>query len=336
MQSSGIQRAQVGDLEIAYETFGDAGDPPILLVMGLATQMIGWAGELCAGLAARGYFVVRFDNRDIGLSTHLDSAGAPDILAVLGGDASSVPYGLADLADDTVGLLDALGLDSVHLIGASMGGMIAQLVALRHPARVRSLTSIMSTTGDPSVGGPSEAALALLLAPAARDRDAAVQRVIDTYRVIGSPGFEFDESALRERTGLSFDRAYDPAGGARQPAAALRPPLRPGRRRPAAGRRPHHARPHPGPQGDLRAHPGDPRVRRRPGGRQRWPRHRGRGPGGGAARRRRDGARPPPRDVAGDHRPHHRADRAGRLTVSWSASRPRPGASCRSRTRRRR
>ncbi|HEY4629952.1 MAG TPA: alpha/beta hydrolase [Blastococcus sp.] len=226
MQSSGIQRAQVGDLEIAYETFGDAGDPPILLVMGLATQMIGWPDEFCAGLADRGYFVVRFDNRDIGLSTHLDSAGAPDILTVLGGDASSVPYGLADLADDTVGLLDALGLDSVHLIGASMGGMIAQLVALRHPARVRSLTSIMSTTGDPSVGGPSEAALALLVAPAARDRDAAVQRVIDTYRVVGSPGFEFDESALRERAGLSFDRAYDPAGVARQLAAVLTTPDR--------------------------------------------------------------------------------------------------------------
>jgi len=226
MQSSGIQRAQVGDLEIAYETFGDAGDPPILLVMGLATQMIGWPDEFCAGLADRGYFVVRFDNRDIGLSTHLDSAGAPDILTVLGGDASSVPYGLADLADDTVGLLDALGLDSVHLIGASMGGMIAQLVALQHPARVRSLTSIMSTTGDPSVGRPSEAALALLVAPAARDRDAAVQRVIDTYRVVGSPGFEFDESALRERAGLSFDRAYDPAGVARQLAAVLTTPDR--------------------------------------------------------------------------------------------------------------
>src|SRR3954464_14960793 len=157
MQSSGIQRAQVGDLEIAYETFGDAGDPPILLVMGLATQMIGWPDEVCGRLADRGSFVGRVDNRDIGLSTHLDSAGAPDILTVLGGDASSVPYGLADLADDTVGLLDALGLDSVHLIGASMGGMIAQLVALRHPARVRSVTSIMSTTHDPSGGCPPPA-----------------------------------------------------------------------------------------------------------------------------------------------------------------------------------
>jgi pimeloyl-ACP methyl ester carboxylesterase len=226
MQSSGIQQAQVGDLEIAYETFGDAGDPPVLLIMGLATQMIGWPDDFCAGLADRGHFVVRFDNRDIGLSTHLDSAGAPDILSILGGGASSVPYGLADLADDTVGLLDVLGLDRVHVVGASMGGMIAQLVALRHPARVRSLTSIMSTTGDPSVGGPNEAALAVLLAPPAGDREAAVQRVVDTYRVIGSPGFEFDESSVRERAGLSFDRAYNPAGVARQLAAILTTPDR--------------------------------------------------------------------------------------------------------------
>jgi pimeloyl-ACP methyl ester carboxylesterase len=221
MQTSGIQRAQVGDLEIAYETFGDAGDPPVLLVMGLATQMIGWPDEFCAGLAERGHFVVRFDNRDIGLSTHLDSAGAPDVMSVLGGDVSSVAYGLPDLATDTVGLLDALGLDSVHVVGASMGGMIAQLVAVQAPERVRSLTSIMSTTGDPSVGAPAEAALAVLLAPAATDRDGAVQRVIDTYRVIGSPGFEFDEPSVRDRAGLSFDRAYDPAGVARQLAAIL-------------------------------------------------------------------------------------------------------------------
>jgi pimeloyl-ACP methyl ester carboxylesterase len=226
MQSSGIQRARVGDLELAYETFGDAGDPPVVLVMGLATQMIGWPDDFCAGLAARGHFVVRFDNRDVGLSTHLDSAGAADVVAVLGGDTSSVPYALADLADDTVGLLDALGLGAVHVVGASMGGMIAQLVALRHPGRVRSLTSIMSTTGNPTVGGPSEAALAVLLAPPADDREGAVQRVVDTYRVIGSPGFEFDESSLRNRAGLSFDRAYDPAGAARQLGAVLTTPDR--------------------------------------------------------------------------------------------------------------
>ena len=224
MQSAEIQRAQVGDIEIAYETFGAAGDPPVLLVMGLATQMIGWPDDFCRGLAERGLFVVRFDNRDIGLSTHLDAAGAPDVMSVLGGDVSSVAYGLSDLATDTVGLLDALGLDSVHLVGASMGGMIAQLVALSHPQRALSLTSIMSTTGDTSVGGASDAALGLLLTPPAGDRDGAVQRVIDTYRVIGSPGFEFDESALRDRAGLSFDRAYV----ARQLAAILTTPDRTG------------------------------------------------------------------------------------------------------------
>ena len=221
MTNEAIQRVQVGDIEIAYETFGRREDPPLLLVMGLATQMIGWPDEFCRMLADRGHFVVRFDNRDIGLSTHLDSAGAPDVMSILGGDVSSVAYGLSDLATDTVGLLDALGLDRVHLVGASMGGMIAQLVAVQSPERIRSLTSIMSTTGDPGVGAPAEAALAVLLAPAATDRDGAVQRAVDTYRVIGSPGFEFDESSLRDRAGLSFDRAYDPAGVARQLAAIL-------------------------------------------------------------------------------------------------------------------
>jgi pimeloyl-ACP methyl ester carboxylesterase len=221
MRSSGIQRATVGDVEIAYETFGEAGDPPVLLVMGLATQMIGWPDDFCAALADRGHFVVRFDNRDIGLSTHLHAAGAPDLMSVMAGDHSSVPYALTDLADDTVGLLDVLGLDRVHLVGASMGGMIGQLVAVRHPGRVRSLTSIMSTTGDPSVGTPNEAAMGVLFAPPAADRESAVKRAIDTYRVIGSPGFEFDEPALRDRAGLAFDRAHDPAGVARQLAAIL-------------------------------------------------------------------------------------------------------------------
>jgi pimeloyl-ACP methyl ester carboxylesterase len=226
MRSTGIQRARVGELEFAYETFGNAGDPPVLLVMGLATQMLGWPDDFCRGLADRGLFVVRFDNRDIGLSTHLHSAGAPNLMSVLGGDHSVAPYALADLAAETVGLLDTLGLDSVHLVGASMGGMIAQLVAIDHADRVRSLTSIMSTTGDPSVGAPTEAAMAVLLAPPATDREGAVARTVDTYRVIGSPGFEFDETALRERAGLAYDRAYDPAGVARQLAAILTTPDR--------------------------------------------------------------------------------------------------------------
>src|SRR4051795_13264739 len=193
--------------------------------MGLATQMIGWPDEFCSGLVERGPFVVRFDNRDIGLSTHLDDRGAPDILSLLGGTGSA-PYPLADLADDSVGLLDALHLDSAHVVGASMGGMVAQLVAIRHPERVRSLTSIMSTTGDPGVGMPAEAAMGVLLAPPATDRESAIQRAVDTYRVIGSPGFEFDEQALRDRAALSYARRYNPAGVARQLAAILTTPDR--------------------------------------------------------------------------------------------------------------
>jgi pimeloyl-ACP methyl ester carboxylesterase len=216
VSDSEIQRTTVGDIELAYETFGEPSDVPVLLIMGLATQMIGWPDDFCRELAARGHFVVRFDNRDIGLSTHLHDAGMPDVMAVVGGDTSSVPYALADLADDTVGLLDALGLASAHLVGASMGGMIAQLLAIRNPERVRSLTSIMSSTGDPEVGRPSDAALGALLAPAAKDREGAIRRAIDAYRVIGSPGFELDEAALSERAGLAFDRAHDPAGVARQ------------------------------------------------------------------------------------------------------------------------
>ncbi|TFV63695.1 alpha/beta hydrolase [Geodermatophilus sp. DF01-2] len=216
-----MEKARVGDIELAYETFGDAGNPPLLLVMGLATQMVGWPDDFCAGLAARGLYVVRFDNRDIGLSTHLDEAGAPDVMAVLAGNRSGVPYALADLAEDTAGLLDALGIGSAHVVGASMGGMVAQLLAIRHPERVRSLTSIMSTTGDPAVGAPAEAAMGVLLAPPATDRESAIQRTVDTYRVIGSPGFEFDEESVRQRAGLSFDRRYNPAGVARQLAAIL-------------------------------------------------------------------------------------------------------------------
>ncbi|MGY1687454.1 alpha/beta fold hydrolase [Geodermatophilus sp. SYSU D00867] len=226
MEHTGVQTTRAGDVELAYETFGSPGDPPLLLVMGLATQMIGWPDEFCRMLAARGLYVVRFDNRDIGLSTHLDDAGAPDVLAVMGGDHSGVPYRLADMADDTAALLDALGIDSAHVVGASMGGMIAQTLAVRHADRVRSLTSIMSTTGDPAVGAPAEAAIGVLLAPPATDRESAVQRAVDTYRVIGSPGFEFDEHGLRERAGLSFDRAHNPAGVARQLAAILASPDR--------------------------------------------------------------------------------------------------------------
>ena len=222
-----IELARVADgIEIAYETFGDRANPPVLLVMGLATQMLGWPDGFCEQLAGRGHYVVRFDNRDIGLSTHLHDAPKADIHAVAAGDTRTAAYRLADMARDAVGLLDVLGLDSVHLVGASMGGMIAQTIAIEYPERVLSLTSIMSTTGDRAVGAPSEAAVGVLLAPPARTREEAMEQAVAGARVVGSPGFDRDEDDIRERAGRSFDRAHDPAGVGRQFAAILASPDR--------------------------------------------------------------------------------------------------------------
>jgi pimeloyl-ACP methyl ester carboxylesterase len=203
-------------IDIAYEQFGGPESPPVLLIMGLGTQMLGWPDGFCAALATAGARVIRFDNRDIGLSSHMTDAPPPDLRAAVLGDMSSASYTLSDMAADTVGLLDALELDSAHLVGASMGGMIAQTVAIEHPRRVRSLTSIMSSTGDPSVGQPKEAAMRALLSPPAATRADAVERTVSIVRVIGSPGFELDEAELRRRTGIAYDRAHDPIGIGRQ------------------------------------------------------------------------------------------------------------------------
>ena len=207
--------ARVGDVELAWEAFGDDRRRPLLLVAGLATQMIDWHEDLVALLVERGLHVVRFDNRDIGRSTHLHDAPRPDVLAAVRGDASSASYALEDMADDTAGLLDALGLDSAHLLGASMGGMIAQTVAVRHPTRVRSLTSVMSTP-SPRVGAPTREASAVLLGAPARTRAEAVELGLRTARVIGSPGFPLDEERVADVAGRAFDRGHDPRGVGRQ------------------------------------------------------------------------------------------------------------------------
>ena len=210
-----VQTAPANGIELAYETFGDPGGRPLLLVMGLATQMLAWHEEFCGALVDLGFHVVRYDNRDIGLSTHLHDAPPPDVMAALGGDTSSASYTLDDLADDAVALLDHLGIDRAHVVGASMGGMIAQTVAIRHPARVASLTSIMSTP-SPAIGSPTQEALAVLFAPPATSREEAVARARSTYEVIGSPGYPLDVAWLETISGEAYDRAYDPLGVARQ------------------------------------------------------------------------------------------------------------------------
>ena len=218
-----MPHARVNGLDICHEQVGDPADPTLALVPGLGTQLVEWDLEFCTMIADRGVHVVRFDNRDVGLSTHLDDQPV-DVMAVLAavsaGEAPTVPYLLADMAADLVGLLDHLGVARAHVAGMSMGGMIAQAAAIGHPDRVLSLTSIMSTTGDPDVGQPSAEAMASLFAPPATDRDEAGDHKVRHAHVWGSPAF-LDDERLRRRGAELFDRAHDPQATARQLAAVL-------------------------------------------------------------------------------------------------------------------
>jgi pimeloyl-ACP methyl ester carboxylesterase len=213
--------ARANGIEIVYDTFGEASAPALLLVGGLGQQMIGWEEEFCAQLAERGYRVIRFDNRDVGLSTHFDEAGVPDILAAMQGQAIQAPYTLRDMADDAVGLLDALDIESAHVVGASMGGMISQVMAIDHPQRVSTLTSIMSTTGDPSLPPPTPEAAAILVTPAPVDRAGSLDHAVRVWQVLNGPGFPLDEALVREQAGRAFDRAPGSMGVARQLVAIL-------------------------------------------------------------------------------------------------------------------
>jgi pimeloyl-ACP methyl ester carboxylesterase len=213
-------RISTNGVELVYETIGDPSGMPLLLVMGLGMQLIHWDRELCDELVERGFFVIRFDNRDAGRSTQVD-APVPPIMRAMAGFSIDSPYLLGDMADDAFGLLDHLGIERAHVMGASMGGMIAQAMAIARPERLLSLTSIMSTTGDRRAGMPKLRVWSVLMRRAPNRRDAYVEHFVRVFRMIGSPGFEQDEARTRELAAATFERGHHPAGTARQLAAIL-------------------------------------------------------------------------------------------------------------------
>jgi pimeloyl-ACP methyl ester carboxylesterase len=217
-----MPQAQANGITIEYESFGRAGDPTVLLIMGLGGQMTMWPVAFCKGLAERGFRVIRFDNRDIGKSTHLTNLGTPNVpeamMKLMSGQPFAAPYHLEDMAQDAAALLDALGIENAHIVGASMGGMIAQIVAAKHPKHTRSLVSIMSTTGNRSLPQAKPEAMAALMTPPASDsREDRIAAGMKVWRVIGSPGYPATDDELREAVTREIDRVpYDPAGFARQ------------------------------------------------------------------------------------------------------------------------
>jgi pimeloyl-ACP methyl ester carboxylesterase len=219
------ERARANGIELCWDSFGDAGAPPLLLIMGLAAQMIAWPDEFCTLLAERGFRVVRFDNRDIGLSTRFDSTGVPDIgaalTASLQGKPVDAPYRLSDMAADAFGLLDALGIARAHVVGASMGGAIAQTMAIERPERLLTLTSIMATTGEPGLPPPTPEAMGVLLKPPVTTLDGYIRSYVETWKVLRAGSFPEDEALDRERAEAVFARGLNPAGVARQLAAIL-------------------------------------------------------------------------------------------------------------------
>jgi pimeloyl-ACP methyl ester carboxylesterase len=208
-----------GGITLCYETFGDPGDPAALLIMGLGAQMVAWQDDFCEQLAARGLYVVRFDNRDIGRSTHLQ--GPPPSLLQMLRYSISARYTLAEMAGDAVGLMDELEIDRAHTIGASMGGMIAQTLAARYPRRVRSLTSMMSTTGGRWVGRPALSSYPIFLRKAPTEREAFIEHATELFAKIGSRGIPQDTEGVRQIAALSFDRELDRTGAGRQLAAII-------------------------------------------------------------------------------------------------------------------
>jgi pimeloyl-ACP methyl ester carboxylesterase len=227
-----MPQVRANGIDIEYESFGHDSDPVVLLIMGFSAQLTMWQRAFCEQLAAKGFCVIRFDNRDIGKSTHLAHLGAPSVQDIMmkrmSGQPVTAPYLLDDMAADAVGLLDALGIKSAHIVGASMGGMIAQIVAAKYPAHTRSLVSIMSTTGRADLPqGKPEAFAAITTPPASDSRADRIAAGLKVWRVIGSPGYPATDLELQTVVEEAMDRApYDPAGIARQMAAIMASPPR--------------------------------------------------------------------------------------------------------------
>jgi len=221
-----VTRVKANGIEIEYETFGQASDPALLLVMGLGAQLTLWPTEFCEGLARSGFYVIRFDNRDVGLSTDFDSAGVPNIAEAIGkamsGQKVEAPYLLTDMAGDAIGLLDALGIERAHMVGGSMGGMIVQIIAAAYPERTASMVSIFSTSGRPGLPlGTPEAMAALVAPPAGPSREQLIENGIKVRTVIGSPAYRPSAAELRALVERNIDRRYYPQGVMRQYLAVI-------------------------------------------------------------------------------------------------------------------
>jgi pimeloyl-ACP methyl ester carboxylesterase len=217
--------ADANDIQIEYDTFGDPSLPAMLLIAGLGSQMITWSDEFCTHIADQGFHVIRFDNRDVGLSSKISEAGIPDIMemvaAKMGGGVVEAPYALVDMADDAAGLLDAIGISKVHICGRSMGGMIAQEFALNHPDRTLSLTSIYSTTGNPDVPQATPEAMQPMMEPTPTERNAYIKYYVEGFRAWAGKGLPLNEEFYVDMAAKSFDRSFYPQGTARQLAAVV-------------------------------------------------------------------------------------------------------------------
>jgi pimeloyl-ACP methyl ester carboxylesterase len=215
-----MPKAKANNIEIVFDTFGDPSSEPLLLIMGLGAQMIRWVPELCNEFVKRGFYVIRYDNRDVGLSSKFEDAGVPDIIQVyqkvMQGQKVNAPYTLDDMADDAIGLLDFLGIEKAHICGASMGGMIAQTIAINHPSRVLSLTSIMSSTGNPDLPRPTPKAMKVLLTPAPPGREEYIKNSIKAWKILWGSSFPFNEEIQRKLAAENYDRSYYPDGFKRQ------------------------------------------------------------------------------------------------------------------------